>query len=205
MRRVVQSLAAVSALVLFSCTAPSRGPVAPDAARDNTIGSANASVTIDEWADFQCPACRNFAALQAGLDQAVLRDGNARFVFHHMAFLGPESILAAEAAECAGDQGRFWAYHDRLYAAQNGENRGTFSAEHLKQFATTVALDQGVFNGCLESHKYVSRVQQETQAGVQLGVNSTPTLFVNGQRVGLTTYRDPVETIRLAVQNAKPR
>jgi protein-disulfide isomerase len=205
MRRVVLALAVVSALVLISCTAPGRGPVAPDSARDNAIGPATASVTIDEWADFQCPACRNFAALQPGLDQAVLRDGGARFVFHHMAFLGPESILAAEAAECAGDQGRFWAYHDTLYASQNGENRGTFSTEHLKQFATRVTLDQGAFNRCLDSHKYVSRVQQETQAGVQLGVNSTPTLFVNGQRVGLTTRRDPVETIRLAVQNARPR
>jgi protein-disulfide isomerase len=205
MRRVVLALAVASALTLISCTAPGRGPVAPDGARDNTIGPANASVTIDEWADFQCPACRSFAALQPGLDQAVLRDGSARFVFHHMAFLGPESILAAEAAECAGDQGRFWAYHDTLYAAQNGENRGAFGAAHLKQFATTVALDQGAFNTCLDSHKYVSRVQQETQAGVQLGVNSTPTLFVNGQRVGLTTQRDPVETIRLAVQNARPR
>src|SRR6185437_17008762 len=101
--------------------------------------------------------------------------------------------------------GRFWAYHDALYAAQNGENRGTFNAAHLKQLATPVAPDQGAFNTCLDSHKYVSRVVQETRAGEQLGVNSTPSLFVNGQRVGLTTRRDPVETIRLAVQNARPR
>jgi protein-disulfide isomerase len=204
MRRVALALAVASALTLISCTAPGRGPVAADTARDNTIGPASASVTIDEWADFQCPACRNFAALQPGLDQAVLGDGKVRFVFHHMAFLGPESILAAEAAECAGDQGQFWDYHDTLYAAQDGENRGTFSTEHLRQFATTIALDQGAFNSCLASHKYVSRVQQETQAGMQLGVNSTPTLFVNGQRVGLTARQDPVETIRLAVQNARP-
>jgi len=205
MRRVVLALAAAAALMLVGCTAPGRAPVAPDAARDNTLGSASASVTIDEWADFQCPACRNFAALQPGLDQAVLRDGSTRFVFHHMAFLGPESIRAAEAAECAGDQGRFWAYHDALYAAQNGENRGTFGTDHLKQFATSIALDQGAFNSCLDSDKYVTRVQQETLAGMQLGVNSTPTLFVNGQRVALTTRQDPVETIRLAVRSARPR
>src|ERR1043165_2269537 len=87
MRRVILALAVASALTLISCTAPNRGPVAPHPARDNTTGPANASVTIDEWADFQCPACRNFAALQPGLDQAILRDGRARFVFHHMAFL----------------------------------------------------------------------------------------------------------------------
>jgi protein-disulfide isomerase len=205
MRRVILALAAVSALLLTSCSASGRDPVTLDAGRDNTIGPANATVTIEEWADFQCPACRNFATLQPTLDQAVLSDGSARFVFRDMAFLGPESILAAEAAECAGDQGRFWDYHDTLYASQSGENRGAFSADHLKQFAATMGLDQGAFSSCLDTHKYVSRVQLETQRGVQLGVNSTPTLFVNGQRVGLTTSRDPVETIRLAVQNARPR
>jgi len=131
-------------------------------------------VTIDEWADFQCPACRNFAALQPGLDQAVVRDGRARFVFHHMAFLGPESILAAEAAESTGDQGASGTITTRCMRGQNGENRGTFSPEHLKQLAMTVALDQGAFIGCLESHKYLSRVQLEKQGGVKLGVNSTP-------------------------------
>jgi protein-disulfide isomerase len=122
-----------------------------------------------------------------------------------MAFLGPESILPAEAAECASDQGWFWDCHDTLVCGAKCENRGSFSAEYLKQLAITVALDQGAFIGCLESHKYLSRVQLETQAGVKLGVNSTPTLFVNGQHVGLTTNGDPVETIRLAVQNARPR
>jgi protein-disulfide isomerase len=204
MRRVILTLAAVSALTLINCSAPARDAVVVDTPRDNTIGPANASVTLEEWGDFQCPACRNFAALQQRLEQSVLTDGSSRFVFRHMAFLGPESILAAEAAECAGDQGRFWDYHDTLYASQNGENHGTFSTAHLKQFATTIALDQGAFNRCLDTHKYLSRVQLETQAGVKLGVNSTPTLLINGQRVGLTTSRDPVETIRLAVQNARP-
>src|ERR1700694_5386790 len=118
MRRVILALAAVATLALSSCSPSGRDAVALDAGRDNAVGPANAPVTIEEWGDFQCPACRNFAALEPGIDQAVLRDGSARFVFRHMAFLGPESIQADEAAECAGAQGHFWNYHDTLYASQ---------------------------------------------------------------------------------------
>jgi protein-disulfide isomerase len=160
---------------------------------------------IEEWGDYQCPACGGFARLQPELDKAVLADGSARFVFRHMAFLGQESLWAAEAVECAADQGRYWNYHDNLFASQAGENRGAFSKDRLILFAANLGLDQVTFGRCLESDKYAQRVRDETQRGRLLGVNSTPTIFVDGQKVVLTNSRSPVETIRSAVRNARPR
>ena len=82
-------------------------------------------------------------------------------------------------------------------------SRGTFSMDRLKALATPVGLgDQAAFNRCLDTRKYTSRVQLETQRGMKQGINSTPTLFINGQRLRLTA-QDPVETIRLAVQKAQ--
>jgi protein-disulfide isomerase len=147
-------------------------------------GDAAAPVTIDEWADFQCPACRAFT-LGPGrqLDETYIKDGTAKLVWHNMAFLGQESVWAAEAADCADEQGRFWDYHDKLYAEQAGENRGAFSKDNLKRFAADLGLDQPAFNACLDSDRYAAQVKAETEAGRQQGVRSTPTLFVNGQKI----------------------
>jgi len=106
-----------------------------------------------------------------------------RFVFRHFAFLGDESRWAAEAAECANEQGRFWDYYEKLFAEQAGENVGTFSLENLKRFAAELGLDTKRFNQCLDSGKYSAKVQRETLQGRQEGVRGTPTVFVNGRLV----------------------
>jgi len=95
---------------------------------------ANAPVTIEEWADFQCPACGQFARLtEPQLLSTYGAKGQVSIVFHHFAFLGQESSWAAEAAECAGEQGKFFEFHDALYSSQAGENRGAFSKDNLKK------------------------------------------------------------------------
>lgn len=103
----------------------------------------------------------------------------------HFTFLGPESQWAAEASECAGEQSEsaFWAYHDLLFESQNGENQGAFNKENLKQFAADLGLDTETFNECLDSGKYTSVVQSETQLAQSIGVRSTPSFLVNGQPV----------------------
>ena len=149
-----------------------------------TEGDAAAPVTIDEWADFQCPACR---ALTLGvarqLDDTFVSNGTVRLVWHNLAFLGQESVWAAAAADCAGEQGHFWDYHDKLYAEQAGENRGAFRKDNLKRFAASLGLDQPAFNACLDSDRYTAAVKAETDAGKDQGVRSTPTLFVNKQKI----------------------
>lgn len=104
-----------------------------------------------------------------------------RFGYLHFAFLGDESQWAAEASECAGDQDKFWEFHDYLFSHQNGENQGAFSQDNLKAFAKELGLDTTAFNDCLDTGKYTTLVQDQTQMGRQLGVTSTPAFAINGQ------------------------
>jgi protein-disulfide isomerase len=106
-----------------------------------------------------------------------------RFGYRHLAFLGPESQWAAEASECAADQDAFWEYHDKLFDSQSGENRGAFNKDNLKRFALELGLDTKTFDECLDTGKYTSIVQDETQAAQSLGLTSTPTFIINGKLV----------------------
>jgi protein-disulfide isomerase len=106
-----------------------------------------------------------------------------RFAFRHFAFIGDESRWAAEAAECANEQDRFWDYYDKIFEEQAGENVGSFGRENLKRFADDLGLDTTQFNQCLDSGKYSAKVQQEIAQGRQAGVHSTPALLVNGRLI----------------------
>ena len=149
---------------------------------DKSLGDENAPVVVVEYGDFQCPACqRFFAGPVRQLKDEYVQSGKVRFVFRQFAFLGDESQWAAEASECANEQGRFWDYYDKLYKEQNGENVGIFSKDNLNRFAIELELDTVKFNQCLDSGQYAEKVQQETQEGQQSGVRGTPTVFVDGQ------------------------
>jgi protein-disulfide isomerase len=101
----------------------------------------------------------------------------------NLAFLGDESQWAAEASECADEQGKFWEYHDKLFASQSGENEGAFAKDKLKQFAADLSLDTAKFNTCLDSGKYTKTVTEETQMAGGYGISSTPTILINTQLV----------------------
>ena len=103
--------------------------------------------------------------------------------YFNFAFLGEESLWAAEAAECAGDQDAYWEYHDYLFSHQNGENQGAFSKDNLKKFAVELKLDTQAFNECMDSGKYTQLITDQTNFARQLGVQSTPSFLVNGQGV----------------------
>jgi protein-disulfide isomerase len=98
-----------------------------------------------------------------------------------MIVVGPESVLAAEAAECAADQGQFFPYHDLLFQNQGPENAGFVTGERLTEFAGQLRLDTNQFTECLTSHKYQELVAQGTGEARALGVRGTPTVFVNGR------------------------
>jgi protein-disulfide isomerase len=118
----------------------------------------------------------------------------------HMAFLGEESQWASEASECASDQGAFWQYHDKLFESQNGENQGAFNKDKLKGFAKDLGLKTAEFDQCLDSGKYTQKVQQETQAAQGLGVQSTPSFYINDW---LVLGALPVEQFDSYIQKAK--
>ena len=150
----------------------------------HTLGAEGAPVTVEVWSDYQCPYCRQFAeGAQRELIRTEVVQGTVRLVHRDFAFLGAESELAAQAADCAGEQDRYFDYHDKLFAEQRGENRGTFSKDALKRFATQLGLAPS-FNACLDSGRYAADVKADRAAGSQKGVTATPTIFVNGKKYG---------------------
>lgn len=109
--------------------------------------------------------------------------GKVRIVWNNLAWIGADSRRAAEASACAHEQGKFWAYHDKLYGNQRGYNNNHFSAERLNSFAAELGLDTERFAGCLASQRYAGTVAAELQAARGLGISATPTFFVNGHKV----------------------
>ena len=113
--------------------------------------------------------------------QSYIDSGKVNLVYMHSAFLGQESVWAAQAAECAADQGKFWEYHDLLFERWNGENQGTFVKENLIGFAKELNLDMAKFEPCLMNDETLQRVVDDTEQGRQVGVTGTPTFFINGK------------------------
>ena len=107
--------------------------------------------------------------------------GTIRFEYRDYAFRGPEAVRAAEAAACAADQGAYWRYHDTLFLNQSGPN--SFSDERLKQMAETLGLDSGEFNSCLDGGEKREAVERSTAEAQAQGVDSTPTVFINGTEI----------------------
>lgn len=181
---VIVALVAVTAIVVLDQSAGSSQAQADTAALEKSYGAEDAPVVVVEYADFQCPYCQQFAT---GAGQQLKEDyadqGQVRFVFRHFAFIGDESIWAAEASECANEQARFWDYHDKLFEEQAGENQGAFSRDNLKRFAAELGLDSAQFSECLDSGRYESQVRDEFGEAQQRRINSTPSILVNGQLI----------------------
>ena len=154
---------------------------------DNAMGDPNAPIKIEEFSDFQCPYCARFhEETEPQLASTYIADGTVYFVYRSFGnFIGPESQAAAEAAYCAGDQNKYWEYHDILFANQTGENVGAFTNRRLQAFAEALSLDMGAFDDCLSSSKYSDRVGQDRVDGTAAGVTATPsfvlTYTVNGE------------------------
>ena len=169
---------------------------------DKSIGPTDAPVVVVEYGDYQCPYCKQFAEnTERQLKETYVDTGQVRFVFRHLAFLGPESLLAAQAAECANEQDRFWDYHDKLFAEQAAENSGAFNQDNLKRFANELGLDSEQFNQCLDSNEYQAKVEQEVAQAQRLGIRSTPTVFVNGQMIENGSVYQVLQT---AIEQALP-
>lgn len=145
------------------------------------LGSANAPVTIVEFSDFQCSFCKKFwADTLPKLKDTYIKQGKARFTYRHFAILGKFSEQAAMAAECAGEQGKFWQYHDKLFANQGGL---ALTDAKLKGYAQDLKLNVGKFGPCLDSSRYRQKVEGQTAVAASLGARGTPTFFVNDRLV----------------------
>lgn len=157
---------------------------APSADAGVAMGSPDAPVTIVEFADFLCPACRSFNAVTG---KAVRRDfagpgGPLRWINYDFP-LHQESWAPALAVRCADHQGRYWELHDLLYArVEDWANESNPNGEFI-DFAKSLGLDEDAFRACLSDRSGLQEVGAARRYGESIGVNSTPTLFINGRRI----------------------
>jgi protein-disulfide isomerase len=165
------------------------------------IGNADAPVTVVEWGDYQCPACGNWArGSEAQLVSEYVATGKVRYEYRDMAFLGDESVDAAEAARCAGDQDRYWDYHKTLFYNQSGENQGAFAKARLIEMARGLNLDEEQFTSCFNDGTHADAVQETERQANSAGVNSTPTFYVNGEQITGGNWEQIKQAIDAALQ-----
>lgn len=145
------------------------------AANDPSKGAADAKVTIVEFSEFQCPFCSRVGPTIKQIEEAY--GDKVRIVFRDFTLpMHARAIPAAEAANCANEQGKFWEYHDKLFA-----NQQALSDEDFKKHATELGLDVAAFEACYSSGKYREDVQKDAAEGAKLGVTGTPAFFINGR------------------------
>jgi protein-disulfide isomerase len=145
------------------------------------LGSSNAPVTIVEFGDFQCTTCGSwFHNEEPQLLQGLVQAGKAKLAWRDFDYLGPDSIVASEAAYAAWEQGKFWEYHDLLYSNQGVINSGWANRQDLEQFAHQLGLNMREFNASLQSNKYLQLTTSNYNLGISLGVTMAPTFFVIG-------------------------
>ena len=163
---------------------------------DHSFGSARAAVTLVEYGDFECPNCRQAApAIKLLLHRFA---GRLRFVYRHFPLedVHPHALLAAEAAEAAGEQGKFWLMHDLLF-----ENQAHLKATQLRTYAERLELDLERYTAEMNDHMYLQRVREHIDGGHRSGVSATPTFFANGRRedvsYGLQSLEQALESLFL--------
>ena len=165
----------------------------PVNATDHSIGPANASVTVTEYGDFECPICKQaYPAVKLLLHRFK---GRVRFAYRHFPLeeVHPNALHAAEAAESAGGQGKFWPMHDLLF-----ENQPHLKLRQLRGYAEHLGLDLARYGAEMEDRVYLQRVRGHMQTGRASGVRATPTFFVNRRiqdvSFGLGSLFDAVES-----------
>jgi len=149
----------------------------PTAKEDPVRGNPAAPVTIVEFSDYQCPFCARVNPTLAKIREAY--GDRVKIVFKDYPLPNhPQAPKAAEAARCAGEQNKYWEMHDAMFA-----NQRALEVPSLKQTARAIGLNGATFDGCLDSGKWQATIRAGSELGEQMGVNSTPTLYVNGRAV----------------------
>jgi protein-disulfide isomerase len=157
---------------------------AADGFRGYTMGSDSAAIEITEYSDFECPFCASFATVQMPvIREQLIATGKVRWRYRDFPLpTHAYSRYAALAAQCAGEQGKFWEMHDQLFTnhqwAQTGKNpRGLF-----RDFARSIGLDLDKYDACMDGQRYAGRIQASVQEGEARGVKGTPSFYVNGRQ-----------------------
>ena len=153
---------------------------------DPQLGPADAKVTIIEFGDYQCPSCRAFwRETLPRIKKEYVDTGKVRIVFRDFPIdeIHPEATMSAIAANCAGDQGKYFEFHDKVFREQDRRGRDIvrFRVAELKRWATEIDLDAPTFNECVDAGRHKDEVVKDYNDGVGVGINGTPFFFVNGR------------------------
>jgi protein-disulfide isomerase len=159
------------------------------------MGDSGAPITILEWGDYQCTFCYKFHQNTLNvINEDYIKTGKVKLVFKDFPLNGPDSLLAAEAAYCAQDQGKYWQYHDEIYKNWGGERTGWVTREALDTFGDTVNLDLSEFNKCLDEQKYQKKVISLHEFGKEIGIDATPSFLVfNDEKIIKIRGNQPLE------------
>ena len=167
------------------------------------LGRVDAPLVVVEFADFQCPFCKQFAgATEPALMQRYVDSGQVRYEWRDYAYLGPESVTAAVAARAAGRQGKFWPFHDALYAQQRPENRGQVDQAFLDGIARQTGLDMNRFHADQADPALRQAVESDLKEGTALGITGVPTFLIGDQ---LIFGAQPLPTFTQAIDDQLAR
>jgi protein-disulfide isomerase len=156
---------------------------------DTVLGSPDAKVLMIEFGDYQCPSCRQFwKDIEPRLKKDYIDMGKVKLVFRDFPLMQihPEALMAAMAVNCAGEQGKYWQFHDKVFREQynKGDDVIRMKEADLKKWAKDIGVDQAMFDQCLDSEKFKHEVMKDKADGDAAGVQGTPTFFINGRIMG---------------------
>ena len=199
---VIGAIVIVAALII----AVSGSNIIPAHSRDhpmaegNMMGNPNAPVVMVDFSDFQCSHCRDFYRdTEPYIIENYIATGKVFFIYHSRGDTpGGDSGRAAQAAYCAGDQGKFWDMHDIIFTNFSATDNGGYSINRLTSMAKEIDLDVNIFEECLNGNKYSNQVDEDSALANEKGVTGTPTFFINDQVIpgnaSLDTFIQTIES-----------
>ncbi|MFZ5809037.1 MAG: DsbA family protein [Chloroflexota bacterium] len=180
-------------------------PVARPQANFNTMGDPNAPVQMINFSDYQCPYCGRFSRdTEPLIVENFVKTG--KVFFEYIPYgpggipIGQESADAAMASFCAAEQGKFWEYHDMLFANQTGENVGDYTLKRLEAFAQYLGLDMDQYSACMKQKKYADKLEEGIKRGKDANIGGTPSFLINGTLIeGAVPYEQFKQAIEAAL------
>ena len=184
-------------------------PQAYPLADGRAFGNPSATVVVEVFSDFKCSACKNFAMtteIQLFATE-YFQNGQVYYIARQFPFMDNSSAIkdsdqAANASMCAAEQDLFWEYHEMLFTNQVSTNANPFSDRRLVAFAEALGLDMKAFNRCFESNAYAADIQADIDRGALLSVTGTPTVFINGEKLGVGNMVPSYDDIFTAIETA---
>lgn len=162
---------------------------------ENIRGNKNGSVTLVEFGDFECPACALMHPVLAEVMDEYGDDIRLEFKHFPLDSIHPRATLGSKAAESAGQQGKFFEFHDILFERQNEWVKSPNPRINFAEYAEELDLDVDLFKKQMNASLLADRIKQDKKEGEELGVNATPTIFLNGEKMVINSYEDFVEQI----------